>query len=193
MEKARLWRLILLHNTAGYSGAYAGACVCAAGHHSKARRIARPPNVFSGNDAQAQRAFIQGQSDGKSGAADVEEDDGAGSLPGSPASPGSPGTPEALRDDPLHFSLTGALASMPQALRGATAEPAERVWVTLLCTALLESMENCYIVNGVASKEMEEEEVTMVDLAEEWLAGVASRDAAVAAALPGARVRRGAP
>ena len=188
MDKARLWRLILLHNTAGYWEPTPGLAFALQATTARPGASRGRPTCLQAMTRKLS-AFIQGESEAKSGAADVEEDDGAGSLPGSPASPGSPGTPEALRDDPLHFSLTGALASLPQALRGATAEPAERIWVTLLCTALLESMENCYIVNGVASKEMEEEEVTMVDLAEEWLAGVASRDAAVAAALPGARVR----
>ena len=185
MDKARLWRIILLHNAEGYWDPTPGLAFALQATTAQPGASHGRPTLWQAMSRKLS-AFISGEPDAKP---DVEEDEGAGSPPGSPASPGSPGTPEALRDDPLHFSMAGALASMPHALRAATAEPAERVWVTLLCMALLEGMENCYIVNGVASKEMEEEEVTMVDQAESWLTGVASRDADVAAALPGARVR----
>jgi hypothetical protein len=85
--------------------------------------------------------------------------------------------------------MEGVTASLPRALRRATAAPPSRIWATLLCVAIAETSENGWIVNGDASKDGDEDETTLVDLADGWLSEVASRDAVVAAALPRARAK----
>jgi hypothetical protein len=183
LDKARLWRIILLQDAAGFWDPAQGLAFSLQATSARPGTSQGRPTIW-----QAPARFISRlvASDPDAGADAADDDLDAASPPGTPA---TPGTPAELRDDPLHFSMTGALASVPRSLRSVTSQPAERVWITLLVVALLDSMEDCYIVNGTQSKEMEEDEVTMVDVAEGWLADVASRDAALAAALPAARAK----
>jgi hypothetical protein len=95
--------------------------------------------------------------------------------------------PGVIRDDPLHFTIDAVPACMPRALRGMTAANPVRVWTTLLCMALGDKLECHWIANGLPSKEMLEEEVTITDLAETWLESIAAVDPVMAAALPRAR------
>jgi hypothetical protein len=192
MEKARLWRMILLQDPSGFWDATPGLAFAL--HATSAR-----PGAARGRPVAweaALRAVRNCVDDGDAWAHSDDEVDAAvadAHTPVSPdgsAAPSTPSTPApATSDDPLAFSLEGVTASVPRALRAATAAPPGRIWATLLCCALADTLESSWIVNGDASKEMEEDEVTIIDLAEGWLAEMASRDAILAAALPRARAK----
>jgi hypothetical protein len=195
LEKARLWRLILLQDPAGFwdaSGglAFALHATAAAPGGARGRPVAWQAPLRALRALQL-RGDAWDHSDDEGGV-----EGGSPLTPRTPTTPSSPSTPTtpatpsaAVRDDPLHFSLDGVTASLPRALRHAAGAPPLRLWATLLCIAMADAAENGWVVNGDASKEGEEEEVTLVDLAEGWLADVASRDPVVAAALPRARAK----
>jgi hypothetical protein len=220
LAKARLWRLILLQDAAGFWDATPGLgfalqATSAAATGSVGRPVVWQAALRSMRRSMHSQLQYEPSDDEEDEAAADGEDDGADADAGDAprAAPSSPLiAPQrrrvarcsvascdtainlekvSVRDDPLHFSYDAVAASMPHALRGVTAPGAGgvRVWTTLLCVTLAESLDSCWIVNGLASKDTGEPEVTLVDLAERWLAAAAGRDAALAAALPHARAK----
>jgi hypothetical protein len=176
LEKSRLWRLILLQNEHGFWDAT--PALAFALHSTTAR-----PGCARGRPVVWQAPLRRLQSRGSTEWEHSDDDDVCPAAAAAAAAAG-PAAEPSVRDDPLHFSLDGVEASMPGELRSLTPANADewtpmRVWVTLLCVALVETLESCWIVS-----EEGEEHKTLVDLAEEWVQVMAEGDAALAKALP---------
>ena len=174
LMKSRLWRLILLQDPDGFWSATPGLAFAL--HASSAR-------IGSARGAPVGWQRVLRMLCGKR-AANNWEDDGGEHTP----------SPESVGDDPLHFSVSAVLASMPSALLalpGGSEQDSlpSRVWATLLSMELMDRLECCWVVNGMASKDFDEPEVTLADAADVWLAARAAEDPLLAAALPHARAK----
>jgi hypothetical protein len=88
-------------------------------------------------------------------------------------------------DDPLRCSAAAVGAAMPRRLsalrNGGELEDAERVWTTLCCIALLQTLNCCWLVTD--GDLYPQQERTIVDAGREWLQARADEQPALAAAL----------
>ena len=202
-RKARLWRLVMAQSTAGCWDATDTVAFALEARSIVEVTLAKASWV----DRLKERLSSMSEAADDAADADLPGDflDTAQDLGGSdelvtqPSLTRQASTPHAgaavehPSDDPLHCSAAAVLDAMPRrlaALRAQGVDDVERVWATLCCCALLQTLNCCWLVTD--GELYPQQERTVVDAGRQWLESRAEEHPALAAALAGDALERSA-
>ena len=168
LQKARMWRAVLLQRGDGSWGLSQSLATAVEAHAPCDAITAKAPAKPSAfGKIMALVAAATGEADDKDGTAEMLDPAAAEQL--------YAGDEDAMRkhdnsprsDDPMHFSQAAMASAMPADLAALAGDgvPVSRVWATLLSMVTLEELEICWL----ASEEEDPVERTVVDMADSYL------------------------
>jgi len=192
LEKARMWRMVLLQRSDG-SWDLTQSLAAAVEAHTQcdALKQGTPPDSLLGRLQTAAAALGALMGADEDDADVLSENRGGGSLDDDDDLAIYEAVKGLRSDDPLQFSISAMYDVMPPvlaALRRQLQVPATRVWATLLAMVTLEEMP----VSWLASEDEDPVERTVVDAADAYLRAQAEEHPAVGELLRSGELHRAA-